>query len=104
MQRTTEVYGNRTHWELLSNPPLVLKTRATTRGANTSRSANVVVSQRAPSHADPHKLFTDYLLRLQIEENGNKREDRPSGSSWCGWPSETLCTSLGNRDPGGIIR
>lgn len=29
------VYGNRTHWELCSNPPLVLKTRARTSGANT---------------------------------------------------------------------
>jgi hypothetical protein len=29
------VYGNRTHSELCSNPPLVLKTRATTRCANT---------------------------------------------------------------------
>ena len=31
----TGVYGNRTHCELCSNPPLVLKTRAPTRGANT---------------------------------------------------------------------
>src|SRR5262249_8211888 len=34
-KRETGVYGNRTHWELCSNPPLVLKTRAPTRGANT---------------------------------------------------------------------
>src|SRR6516162_5957891 len=34
-RRKTEVYGNRTHWELCSNPPLVLKTRALARGANT---------------------------------------------------------------------
>ena len=33
----TGVYGNRTHCELCSNPPLVLKTRAPTRGANTPR-------------------------------------------------------------------
>src|SRR5262245_62037309 len=32
-----EVYGNRTHRQLCSNRPLVLKTRAPTRGANTSR-------------------------------------------------------------------
>lgn len=31
------MYGNRTHWELCSNPPLVLKTRAPTRGANTPK-------------------------------------------------------------------
>jgi hypothetical protein len=35
--RKSGVYGNRTHWELCSNPPLVLKTRAPTRGANTPR-------------------------------------------------------------------
>ena len=29
------VYGNRIHWELCSNPPLVLKTRAGTSRANT---------------------------------------------------------------------
>src|SRR5215467_11834403 len=34
-RREAGVYGNRTHWELCSNPPLVLKTRAPTRGANT---------------------------------------------------------------------
>jgi integrase len=33
----TGVYGNRTHSEPCSNPPLVLKTRAPTRGANTPR-------------------------------------------------------------------
>src|SRR5438105_2496680 len=38
-QQEAEVYGNRTHWELFSNPPLVLKTRAPTRGANTSRAS-----------------------------------------------------------------
>ena len=31
------MYGNRTHSELCSNPPLVLKTRAITRCANTPR-------------------------------------------------------------------
>lgn len=34
-QIVTGVYGNRTHRELCSNPPAVLKTVAPTRGANT---------------------------------------------------------------------
>jgi|GEM_PF-3075277 len=29
------MYGNRTHWELCSNPPMVLKTMANTSCANT---------------------------------------------------------------------
>lgn len=36
------VYGNRTHRELCSNPPLVLKTRARTSGANTPEKPTVV--------------------------------------------------------------
>src|SRR5437867_12919164 len=39
------VYGNRTHRELCSNPPLVLKTRAPTRGANTPRPRNLRVNR-----------------------------------------------------------
>src|SRR5262245_1429391 len=38
---TTRVYGNRTHWELCSNPPLVLKTRAVARRADTLSSFSV---------------------------------------------------------------
>ena len=37
------MYGNRTHRELCSNPPLVLKTRAPTRGANTPKATQVIV-------------------------------------------------------------
>src|SRR5215472_1217040 len=42
----TGVYGNRTHRELCSNPPLVLKTRAATRRANTPRATQVIVQPR----------------------------------------------------------
>ncbi len=38
--KNTGVYGNRIHWELCSNPPLVLKTRAITRCANTPKAIN----------------------------------------------------------------
>src|SRR6059058_1271566 len=42
-------YGNRTHRELCSNPPLVLKTRAPTRGANTPEVANALRIQAGPA-------------------------------------------------------
>lgn len=40
-----EVYGNRTHWEPLSNPPAVLKTGALARGANTSECSGIMPRQ-----------------------------------------------------------
>ena len=36
------MYGNRTHWELCSNPPLVLKTRADTSRADTPQGCGEV--------------------------------------------------------------
>ena len=51
----TGVYGNRTHRELCSNPPLVLKTRAPTRGANT-----------------PRCFFNDHITSLEKTDTGRK--------------------------------
>src|SRR6266852_6284025 len=62
------VYGNRTHRELCSNPPLVLKTRAAARRANTPEALffwrkplklqGVVILHQTPErvHQSPPKL------------------------------------------------
>ena len=38
------MYGNRTHWELCSNPPMVLKTMANTSCANTPENRFLLTS------------------------------------------------------------
>ena len=60
------VYGNRTHRELCSNPPLVLKTRAATRRTNTPDA-----SQRGAAFAGDAAV-REHLHRVHCKEATNK--------------------------------
>ena len=69
------MYGNRTHRELYSNPPLVLKTRAPTRGANTPKATQVIVQ---PSEHGKRRLSRDLRGRRLITQKRDKnRHSQP---------------------------
>ena len=72
------VYGNRTHCELCSNPPLVLKTRAPTRGANTpERRAFLRKSQRPQGFLIlPRPAPAVYVLRQCRAGQHDRRRQR----------------------------
>jgi hypothetical protein len=53
------VYRNRIYWELLSNPPMVLKTMANTSCANTPKKCFQQIHFRAPKA--PSQRFHDKL-------------------------------------------